>query len=602
MIAKNNNSQPVGFKESWSISIFIGHSLFNLGPAKSLAIPTITRHQVTDITASFVADPFMIQVDKTWYLFMEIMNSKTTLGEIGLVTSRDGIKWEYQQVVLKEDFHLSYPYVFKHRGAYYMVPETLGTNAIRLYKAVNFPYKWEHVTDLIKGQFVDPTLFRHNNHWWMFACSSPFTHDTLNLFYANKLAGPFIEHPQSPVIIKDNRYARPAGRINNKDGKLFRICQDCYPLYGSRVRAFEILELNMVNYSEKEIAGSPILFESEENKQWNSRGMHHIDAHQIEDKKWLACVDGCYDNTPILKKRAVWIFDDNYKIPTYLSVASFREYIDIPVTLVYRGKPEKKLIDMFKNLGGPTEFIIEEDYDEINNTRVDSHRKNRLLRMEIMGKWPDEQVIFFDGDMVFSEKIKEFIPFIDKAFKNIRTDKSLVWGVAEADNLFYTAKRLPNGKLNFSTEEEFNQCLKEVYGNNWKKRMSGIKYNNGMLIIYNCTDLANAWKSLYLNGLKHPGVNHEDDQVPLCVAMHDLKTQVMEIKNKFNSKGKLTGDYAVYHAFDSRWKPELKKILNGENNLEDYGIIALKYFEKIPAQWKKNLKNILNKLKEFRTA
>ena len=25
---------------------------------------------------------------------------------------------------------------------------------------------------------------------------------------------------------------------------------------------------------------------------WNAAGMHHVDAHQQPDGKWLACVDG----------------------------------------------------------------------------------------------------------------------------------------------------------------------------------------------------------------------------------------------------------------------------------------------------------------------
>jgi len=27
---------------------------------------------------------------------------------------------------------------------------------------------------------------------------------------------------------------------------------------------------------------------------WNKDGMHHIDLHQVEQDKWIACVDGFY--------------------------------------------------------------------------------------------------------------------------------------------------------------------------------------------------------------------------------------------------------------------------------------------------------------------
>jgi len=320
--------------------------------------------------------------------------------------------------------------------------------------------------------------------------------------------------------------------------------------------------------------------------------MHHIDAHQISNTKWLACVDGCYENIPVIKKRAVWIFDDNYKVPAFLSVASFRQYMDTPITLIYNGTPDRELIDMFKNLGGKIEFNIVDDKSQPGITSLDRHRKNRFLRMEIMSRWPEEQVLLFDSDVIFSEKIKELSSFIEKAFKNKDRNKPLVGGVTE-DDLFYffTAKRDEIGKLTFTSDEELERCLQDVYGDNWKARLSGSKFNCGMLLIYKCAELADVWKSHYLNGLMHPKVNHEDDQVPFTVAMLDLKTQVIEFKDTFNSKGKLSGEYAIYHAWNRKWKPELQKIMNGETNFEDYGIIALKHFEKIPRHWLENKLN-----------
>jgi hypothetical protein len=284
------------FKEMWSIRIYTGNSPLHLETTLQRTPPIITRHCVTDIPASFVADPFMIRKGNAWYLFMEIMNAQTGLGEIGLVTSNDGIKWKYQQVVLREKYHLSYPFVFEYEGEYYMVPETINANAVRLYKAGDFPYQWQHVANLLEGQYADPTLFQYNNRWWMFAASSPYEFNTLNLFHSGKLTGPYSEHPKSPVIDQNNRQARPAGRINLKGGKLIRLCQDCYPIYGSRVRAFEITELTTGNYSEKELPESPILSASAEKRQWNSRGMHHMDAHQVDASHWMVCVDGCYDD------------------------------------------------------------------------------------------------------------------------------------------------------------------------------------------------------------------------------------------------------------------------------------------------------------------
>ncbi len=178
----------------WSISIYTGDSPFNLKPVREG--PVITREHVTDIPASFVADPFMVRRDNTWYMFFEVMNSETRKGEIALATSDDALTWTYQQIVLDEPFHLSYPHVIEWENEYYMFPETLYAGALRLYKADDFPFRWRCVDNLLGGQFADPSLLRFQNLWWMFSCSKPYRHDTLQLHFAHNLTGPWVEHPQ----------------------------------------------------------------------------------------------------------------------------------------------------------------------------------------------------------------------------------------------------------------------------------------------------------------------------------------------------------------------------------------------------------------------
>src|SRR6476620_12052531 len=78
----------------WSIDIFSGRTLFDLRPASEDGTPAISAANVTDIPAEFVADPFMIEVKDTWYMFFEVMNGETGKGDIGLATSKDGRKWE----------------------------------------------------------------------------------------------------------------------------------------------------------------------------------------------------------------------------------------------------------------------------------------------------------------------------------------------------------------------------------------------------------------------------------------------------------------------------------------------------------------------------
>ena len=272
----------------WSISIYAGESPFELRPAHSG--PVLTRDSVTDIPAEFVADPFMLKRDGKWHMFFEVLNEQTTQGEIGLATSVDGFSWSYQQIVLKEPFHLSYPYVFEWQHAHYMIPETLNAGAVCLYKADPFPTRWSRIARLLEGQFADPSIARFNDLWWMFACSPPYQHDTLRLFFASKLTGPWTEHPKSPIIRSDKRRARPAGRLVEFDNTLIRFAQDCVPVYGTSVRAFRITKLTVDDYADFENKRSPILTGSSVG--WNALGMHHVDPHRLSNGQWLACVDG----------------------------------------------------------------------------------------------------------------------------------------------------------------------------------------------------------------------------------------------------------------------------------------------------------------------
>jgi hypothetical protein len=129
----------------WSIAIYRGPTPFQLQPAP----PVLTQHDVTDVPADFVADPFLLQHDNTWHLFFEVMNTTTQLGQIGLATSPDAHAWSYQSIVLKEPFHLSYPHVFGWQGEHYMLPETLNAGAVCLYKAFDFPFQWANIARLI---------------------------------------------------------------------------------------------------------------------------------------------------------------------------------------------------------------------------------------------------------------------------------------------------------------------------------------------------------------------------------------------------------------------------------------------------------------------
>jgi hypothetical protein len=278
--------------DEWSVGIYQGLTPLSLSPALGVNNPVLTAADVTDAPASFVADPFLIPINGTWYLFFEVLNTQTNQGDIGYAISTDGINWAYQSIILDEPHHLSYPYVFEWQGDYYMIPESAATGSVRLYRATSFPTGWVQVATLFSNSAsIDPSILYHDGTWWMYASTS--SNDTLRLFYADNLTGPWMEHPSSPVVAGDSNIARPGGRVIDYDGRFFRITQDDYPTYGNQVRAFEIVTLTRTDYAEVEVPESPLVTAS--GFGWNASGMHHLDAWQKGASTWIAAVDGVGD-------------------------------------------------------------------------------------------------------------------------------------------------------------------------------------------------------------------------------------------------------------------------------------------------------------------
>jgi hypothetical protein len=280
----------------FSIGIYSGENPFSVCCADENLNPVITAADIKDIPAAFVADPFMLKKDETWYLFFEAYNQIKRRGEIGVATSRNAETWSYKKIVLKSPFHLSYPHVFQWNNQFFMIPESSHQGVV-LYYAQDFPYRWKRLKTLIDVEgLVDSTIFFSDDIWWLFTSQDGKgpNDKALRLYYAAEPTGNWDEHPQNPIKSDRSNLTRCAGRVIRYNNNLIRFAQNGLPAYGTDVRAFEVVKLNREEYQEKQMCMKPILCCSSQS--WNQGGMHHIDAHCIEDGIWLACVDGWYSN------------------------------------------------------------------------------------------------------------------------------------------------------------------------------------------------------------------------------------------------------------------------------------------------------------------
>ncbi len=205
----------------------------------------------------FQADPFVVDENEKSYLFYEELDYKTLKGYL-LVSTYDEKSETFiePQVIMKKEYHLSYPNVFKVDQKFYMIVESHENLTIDLYEADVFPTKWKKVRTMMDNiKAVDATLYKKDDKWWMFvnvAVKDGFSlNDELYIFYCDD----FVEdewkpHLLNPVVC-DVTSARPAGNLFENGDKLFRPAQNCSGVYGRGLVINEILELNEKKYEER---------------------------------------------------------------------------------------------------------------------------------------------------------------------------------------------------------------------------------------------------------------------------------------------------------------------------------------------------------------
>jgi len=204
------------------------------------------------------ADPFIIDEGDKSYIFFEAfsLNQKGTLHVITYDTKTES--FSEPKSILTKEYHLSYPYIFKYKNVYYMIPETSANQMIDLYRAIEFPLKWEKVKTLIDNvTAVDTTIHYYNNYWWMFTNIAPkkgfSTSDELYIFYCKDfLEDKWIPHILNPII-SDSSVARNAGKIIEENNELYRPSQNCSGYYGRSLNLNKIEILNEKEYKENRV-------------------------------------------------------------------------------------------------------------------------------------------------------------------------------------------------------------------------------------------------------------------------------------------------------------------------------------------------------------
>lgn len=199
----------------------------------------------------FLADPFGIERGGLLHVFVEQYDYRSRHGTIECLVYGDDAAPIARRRVLAEPWHLSYPIVFEADGAIWMLPEASRSGGLTLYRASEFPWRWEPATRIELGHVaVDATPVFHDGLWWLlYAAADDAGSKTGALFaaWAERLEGPWTPHPGNPVRCGADS-SRPGGTPVQVDGALILPVQDCSRTYGGAIRPLHIHRLDPTGF------------------------------------------------------------------------------------------------------------------------------------------------------------------------------------------------------------------------------------------------------------------------------------------------------------------------------------------------------------------
>ncbi len=239
---------------------------------------------------AFWADPFVwIRDGRTW-VFFEDFCFATWRGHISVIELGPDLQSLGPAVpVIREPYHLSYPFLFEYGGELYMLPEKCEVLKLEAYRCVEFPHRWEPVATLMDGvRIADATLLEHEGRWWLLGAVKQGRvriNESLFAFHADSpLSTTWTPHPANPLV-RDLARGRPGGRVlRNTEGEWIRPSQDCVRRYGHALRFSRIDRLTPDAYAETPVGvvASDWRADIRANHHWDWRdGVLVMDAQRL---------------------------------------------------------------------------------------------------------------------------------------------------------------------------------------------------------------------------------------------------------------------------------------------------------------------------------
>lgn len=190
------------------------------------------------------ADPILVDDGEKTYLFYEAVTDDK--GRIEVAQVNPDCTLGEPRVLLSGDCHYSYPFVFRHGGNWYMIPESSADGEVCLYEALDFPFRWEKKQILLRQQSVDTTVFEKDGRMYLLTfLICPGSEAVVPQAYCMDWTAETVCLTRMAWENADGLHTRGAGPVFAQGGRLYRPAQkNQADSYGNSVIFYEIGNLS----------------------------------------------------------------------------------------------------------------------------------------------------------------------------------------------------------------------------------------------------------------------------------------------------------------------------------------------------------------------
>lgn len=229
------------YAESWNVA-------WRKKGTGSILKDLVTPYEVIKNSFRYwAADPFLFQYGNDIYIFAELYDYIECRGGLGYC-KWNGKKFGKWKKIISEEYHLSYPFIFEKNGQIYIMPESGGSGTLYLYKAVDFPNKWEKA-GLVRSDVVygDTSLFDWNGRTYALA------YDVQDKAVYKLLLLDIDDSKKDCMInsVYPSEHLRPAGKCFNFEDENYRPAQNCMHDYGEGLVFYKFKIDAEGNYAEE---------------------------------------------------------------------------------------------------------------------------------------------------------------------------------------------------------------------------------------------------------------------------------------------------------------------------------------------------------------